>query len=109
MPERKRDAFSMVYMTAKDEADGLRMGRELVRERLVACANVLPVRSVYRWQGDVVEEAEAVVIMKTRRSLVPRVMARARELHTYRVPCLVTYRMEGALDDYAKWMLAGTG
>ena len=65
--------FSSVYVTASSRAEALAIGKALVGERLAACANVLDgVASVYRWQGKIVEDAEAVLIVKTRAPRRPR-------------------------------------
>jgi periplasmic divalent cation tolerance protein len=94
----------MVYMTVSDEEEALRIVHNLVKEGLVACGNIFPIRSVYRWKGEVQDEREVAVIMKTRASLVERVIREVRELHTYDVPCIVAYRMETGLGSYLSWI-----
>ena len=95
---------AMVYFTAKDEADAARIARHLLDKRLIACANIFPVRSLYRWKGKVEDESEAVAICKTRRSAVKRAIAEAGRVHGYEVPCIVSYEMGSALAAYAKWI-----
>jgi periplasmic divalent cation tolerance protein len=94
----------MVYLTAPDEAGALSLVRHLVERGLAACGNVFPVRSVYRWKGEVVEEEEAVAILKTRRELVDRVVAEIRDRHPSEVPCVVSYPMGAGLPDYLAWI-----
>lgn len=95
----------MVYVTAASKDEALRIGRALVTERLVACANVMPaMHSIYQWQGTVGEAEEAVLILKTRKDLSASVMARVRALHSYDVPCAVTYDMTGGLPSYLAWI-----
>ena len=79
-----------VVVTAAD-ADWLAgFTRTLVEERLAACGHVsAPIRSVYRWEGAVHDEAEARVALHTRRSLVPAIVARTDELHPYDIPCVI--------------------
>lgn len=98
----------MVYVTASSPDEAFRIARELVERRLVACGNVFPVRSVYRWEGEVVEEGEAVAIMKTRTERVEEVIEAVRETHSYDVPCAVAYPMETGLRAYLKWIDAST-
>ena len=73
---------------SRDEAE--RLATTLVDERLAACVNlVAPLTSIYRWQGVVERAEETLLVIKTRRALVPRLTARVRELHSYDVPELI--------------------
>lgn len=96
--------YSMVYMTAGDREEAGRIVRALVEARLVACGNILPIESIYRWRGKLVEESEVAVIMKTKKDLVQRALEEIRRLHSYEVPCAVAYPMETGLDSYLAWI-----
>ena len=98
-----------VVVTAGD-ADWLAgLTRTLVEERLAACGHHLsPIRSVYRWEGVVHDEAEARVALHTRRSLVPEIVARTVELHPYEVPCVIALPLVGGNPDYLAWVTAET-
>jgi periplasmic divalent cation tolerance protein len=91
--------------TAPDAEQAARIGRALVEERLIACANLVPgLTSIYRWQGEVQQEGEVLMVMKTRRALVERLKARLPQLHPYEVPeLIVTPVMEG-LEAYCRWV-----
>ena len=83
--------------------------RTLVEERLAACGHQLAaIRSVYRWEGAVHDEAEARVALHTRRSLVPALVARTAELHPYDVPCLIALPLVGGSPAYLEWLAAET-
>jgi periplasmic divalent cation tolerance protein len=99
----------MLYVTAASKDEALRIGRSLVTERLVACANVLPgMRSIYRWQGALEEADETILVAKTRKDLAETVIARVKTLHSYDVPCAVVYDMAGGLPAYLDWIDAST-
>src|SRR5262249_24878019 len=69
----------VVLVTAPDLDAGARIGRRLVEEGLAACANLVPgVRSIYRWQGEIQDDAEVLLIVKTRASLLDALAARVR-------------------------------
>ena len=99
---------AMLYFTAKDLTDAARIARHLLDRRLIACANLVPVRSLYRWKGKVVDETEAVAICKTRRSAVRTAIAAAKKVHPYDVPCIVSYEMSTGLAAFTKWIDAET-
>lgn len=94
-----------VYATFADAAEAERIGRALVEERLAACINILaPVRSIYRWQGSVETAAEVAAILKTSDRRVDELVARLAELHSYEVPCIVTWPIDKILASYADWV-----
>jgi periplasmic divalent cation tolerance protein len=101
--------FCEVVVTAAD-ADWLAgFTRTLVEERLAACGHVIPsIRSVYRWDGAVHDEAEARVGLHTRWSLVPAIVGRTAELHPYDVPCVIALPLVGGNPAYLEWLAAGT-
>jgi len=99
---------AMLYVTARDMTDAARIARHLLDRRLIACANIFPVRSLYRWKGKVEDETEAVAICKTSRVAVKRAITEAKKVHPYEVPCIVSYAMGPELAAYGKWIDAET-
>ena len=103
------DAICEVVVTADDEGWLLELTRAMVRDRLVACGQHLtPVRSVYRWQGEIEESVETRVALHTRSSLVPAVIERVRADHPYDVPCVIALPVGQANPDYLAWVLEST-
>ncbi|MBI3446610.1 MAG: divalent-cation tolerance protein CutA [Magnetospirillum sp.] len=95
----------MIYVTAPNRGEAVALARSLVEARLVACANVLDgVTSLYWWDGKIQEEAEAVLICKTRSEQVPAVMDRVRELHSYECPCVVALPISDGNPAYLDWV-----
>lgn len=101
--------YSMVYVTVKEMNEASKIARLLVEKRLIACANMFTIRSVYPWWGKVEEGEEVAMIMKTRSSLVDDVIKEIRKVHTYEVPCIVSYKMEKGLQGYLDWIESETG
>lgn len=96
--------YGLIYITAKDEAEAKKIGKALVKERLVACVNIHPIKSIYRWKGKVQEESEAVMLVKTKAELVDRVIQRVKELHSYEVPCIVSIPIEKGYKKFLEWV-----
>lgn len=91
--------------TGDDEAAAI--GEKLVNERLAACVNIIPrIRSIYRWQGELVRNEEAVLIAKTPKPSVKRVIARIRELHSYELPSITAFCQADAEHQWQKWVTA---
>ena len=82
-----------------------RIGRMVVEERLAACINILPgVRSIYRWQGKIETSDEAAGILKTSAATADALITRIAALHSYDVPCIVTWPIDKVLASYADWV-----
>jgi len=95
----------LIYMTATNRAAAAAIARQLVEEQLIACANILDgVLSIYRWEGRIVEDHEAVMIAKTRTECAPRVIARIRELHDYTTPCAVAVAITHGDAGFLEWV-----
>ena len=103
----------IVFTTFASEADAVRVVHTLVEERLIACGNLLPgARSLYRWKGEVKDEREVVVLMKTRKQDWAALMSRLSELHPYETPECVAVRIAAGAPKYMAWLeavLAGEG
>ncbi|MBK9261530.1 MAG: divalent-cation tolerance protein CutA [Polyangiaceae bacterium] len=79
--------------------------RQLVEESLVAGGNIIaPVRSIYRWKGQICDESETVLLMETSDEAAPAMMKRVRELHPYEVPKILTFEPKEGLADYLQWV-----
>lgn len=91
---------------SRDEAE--RIATALIEERLAACVQILPVTSVYRWDGKVERAEEHVLHIKTRAALADRVEDRVCALHSYKVPELLMLPVAGGSAAYLAWMKTET-
>lgn len=99
----------MIYVTASGVEEAKKIGRALVEDRLAACANVIPtIDTIYHWQGKVVEEREAALILKTTEDKVPAVVAQVRALHSYACPCVVSLPIVDGHKAFLDWIAAET-
>jgi periplasmic divalent cation tolerance protein len=91
--------------TAPDADTAASLARALVGERLAACVNVVPgVRSFYRWEGDVQEDAEVLLIIKTQAARQEEVAARIKALHPYALPEVLVLPVVGGSVSYLDWV-----
>lgn len=97
----------VVLVTAPDVEKAAQLARTLVEEQRIACANLVPqVRSIYRWKGEVCDEAEVLLIIKTRASTFESLRARIKELHPYEVPEILQLEVGAGHQPYLEWVLA---
>jgi len=100
-----QEDYRVVLTTAGTDDQARAIARELVRRRLAACVNIVPrVSSVFRWQGEIHEDDESLLVIKTSRSLFPRVREAIRELHSYEVPEVLALAVEDGSPDYLRWL-----
>ena len=94
-----------VYAVFAGAEEAERIGRIVVEERLAACVNILgPIRSIYRWQGAIETADEAAAIFKTEQIQAEALIERVTALHSYEVPCVVSWPVDKVLRKYAEWV-----
>ena len=100
---------SLIYVTASSRDEAVKIGCQVVENRLAACANVLAgTASIYWWEGAVTEEEEVSLILKTRTDLVDRVVEKVKEIHSYDCPCVVSLPITGGNQGFLDWIDAET-
>jgi periplasmic divalent cation tolerance protein len=98
---------ALIWCPFADEDSAARVAGQLLDERLVVCANILPaVRSLYLWQGERGEAAEVAVLFKTDASALERATARLAEIHPYDTPAVLGWRADSAAKPTAEWLSA---
>jgi periplasmic divalent cation tolerance protein len=99
----------VVLVTAPTAERAAELARTLVEERLAACGNVVPgLRSIYRWEGKVVDEPEALLVLKTTRGRFEALSDRVLALHPYQVPEVIALPVEAGSAAYLDWIAAET-
>jgi periplasmic divalent cation tolerance protein len=102
--------LTLVLTTVPGEAIGERLVHQLVEERLIACANLIPgLTSVFRWEGEIRRETEFLILMKTHPDHMAELYERVQELHPYEVPELIELPVGRSLPAYCRWVAAETG
>lgn len=81
-----------------------KLAETLVKEKLAACINILPAKSVYFWADKLCPDNEALLIMKTTKAAYPKLESRIKQLHSYDVPEIVAIKAETAQADYLDWV-----
>ncbi|NJK61721.1 MAG: divalent-cation tolerance protein CutA [Synechococcaceae cyanobacterium SM2_3_1] len=97
-------ALWVVMTTVSSQEEGQQLAHHLVEERLVACAQVLPpMQSIFRWQGQVRAETEALILLKLPAEGYAHLERRLRELHPYREPEIIALEASQVSPSYLQW------
>ncbi|GAB4505998.1 MAG: divalent-cation tolerance protein CutA [Anaerolineales bacterium] len=99
----------VAFVTAASTDEATRIAQALVEERLAACVNVVaPIVSVYRWEGQVQQDAEVLLVIKTTDARLPDLIQRVKALHSYQVPEVIALPVADGSPDYLRWLLDET-
>lgn len=99
----------LVYVTVSEQAEAVRIGREVVSQRLAACANIVPkIASVYWWNGELQEDDEALLILKSRAELAAELSSVIAAIHPYDVPAISVIPLSHVHPPYYEWLLEQT-
>ena len=110
MPLRKNgrmEHYQLVTTTGSEQA-AQELANAIVTARLGACVHVMPITSVYRWDGEVTQDAEWRLVVKTTDDRLDELMAFVKEHHDYDVPQLVATKLAQGSADYLEWITSQT-
>lgn len=97
--------FIVIYCTVPNKKEGHEIAKILIKQKLVACVNIIDkVESVFSWDGAIMEEKEALLIMKTKRELFTQINHSIQKLHSYNVPEVIAMPIIEADETYLKWI-----
>ena len=95
--------YSIITATYPDKESAKRTAKLLVEQRLAACVQIFPIESVYLWQGEICDECEVMLLVKSRVALFDKIVAVIRENHSYEVPEIAQVPITDGLPEYLKW------
>jgi periplasmic divalent cation tolerance protein len=109
MSDQSGTAEIVIYITAPSEDDAAKIARSLVESRLAACVNIIKnVRSIYTWQGNIEDDSEVLMIVKTQKKHLDALSSKVKELHSYDVPEIIVLPIIAGSEDYLKWIKDST-
>ncbi len=95
----------VVFITASGMKEARVLARTLVREKHVACVNLIPkIESIYWWKGKVETTGESLLILKTTRSNMKGLVRRVKQLHSYSVPEVIALPIAAGNPEYLSWV-----
>ena len=99
------EEVQFAYVPCRDSDEARNIGRALIERRLVACVNLLPIESIYRWEDSLIEDSETVLLAKTTASNYERVREAIVELHSYELPCIAALSVQALNEEYRNWLI----
>lgn len=102
------DSDPVIILSTAGEREARGIAQALVIQHLAACVNIMPVESVYRWEGKLCEDREHLLIIKTVTSNADSVMHEIRNLHSYELPEMIVLPVSGGYHPYLQWLAEET-
>lgn len=96
-------SMTLLYITCKGEKEAKKISMHLLKKRLIACANIFPIKSMYWWKGKIVNDKENVIIAKTLEKNFKKVEYEVKRLHSYKIPCILKINTVSN-KDYERWV-----
>ena len=96
--------YGVLLTTTPNRDEAATIAKMLIEEKLAACVQLLPIESFYAWQGKTQNEAEILLLVKTRSALFERAIARIRAVHSYTVPEIVALPFTAGFAGYLDWI-----
>ncbi len=91
-------------MTSSNEEEVNNIAEHLLKKRLIACANLFPIKSIYHWNEKLVKEEEVGVFLKTRSELIDEVIKEIKKQHSYDIPCIISLPIKKGNEDFLSWI-----
>jgi len=95
---------SMIIATFPNNEIARKIAKLLVEQQLAACAQLLPIESIYRWNGEIFEEGEVMLFIKSKTDLFAEISAEIKTYHPYEVPEIIQIPISAGLPDYLRWI-----
>ena len=97
--------YTIVFITASKSKEAEKIAKSLLESKLAACINIIPkVKSYFWWEGKIDRADELLLIVKTRKPLLDKLIKKVKSLHSYTVPEIVAFPIICGNKDYLKWI-----
>ena len=96
--------YGVVLVTASSQQEGEAIAQALIEAQMAACVTLMPVHSIYTWQGQIMKEQEWQIVIKTNLAQFPRLEQKIRELHSYEVPEIIALPILAGSKPYLQWI-----
>jgi len=97
--------MELIYTVCSSSQEAKSIGKILVQEKLCACVNIIKgMESIYFWEGEIIEDNEVLLLIKTTMNHFDEISRQIKELHSYEVPCVFSLQVKNVNKDYLNWI-----
>lgn len=95
--------MAMVYITCKDKSEAKKVSMRLLKKKLIGCANIFPIESMYWWNSKIENAKEFAIIAKASKDGFDKIVRETENIHSYDVPCILNIKCE-CNAKYERWL-----
>lgn len=96
--------MNIVYVPCKNKTEAKKIAKNLISQKLAICINIIdPIESIYRWKGKIGESHESLLLIKTSQKLVDEVIVKIKNLHSYNLPDIISWKINKTTSDVKQW------
>lgn len=97
--------MQLIYTSCATRSEAEKISLSLIEKDLAACCNIIEgVTSFYKWEGEIKEGREVVILIKTTTEAAKKVETHIEKLHSYDVPCVFSIKTEKCSKKFLKWV-----
>ncbi len=97
--------YIVILITASSKKEAQRIARALLEDKLAACINIIDkIDSLFWWQGKIDESKEVLLIIKTKKALISKLIKKVKSLHSYKVPEIIALPIVAGEKKYLGWL-----
>lgn len=94
----------LIFTTFGKKPEAIKIGKLLLKQRLIACYNLFPIESAYWWKSKLVDDKEFLMILKTKEANFKKIESFIKNHHTYEVPEIVAVKTSSVSKSYMDWL-----
>lgn len=96
--------FVIIYTTTNSKKEAQKIAKTLVKEKLAACCNIFEIESVFFWKSRIEKNREWGIFIKTKETLFRKIEERIKGLHSYSLPCIISFRIQKGNKKFLEWI-----
>lgn len=101
-------SYIFLFITCPNYKSADKISETLLKKKLIACANLLPIKSKYWWKNKMEKHSEILMILKTKTGLYSPVEKEVKKLHPYDAPEIISFKINKGNKDYLNWISSVT-
>ena len=97
--------YTVIFITTANKKEAGRIARHLIKNRLAACVNIIDnIKSIFWWKGKIDKAREVLLIIKTKKRLIDKLIKKVKALHSYEVPEIIVLPIIAGNKKYLEWI-----
>lgn len=102
-------SYTVIFVTTANKKEAERIAQHLIKNRLAACVNIVDnIKSVFWWRGKIDKGKEVLLIIKTKKILIDKLIKKVKALHSYEVPEIIALPIITGNKRYLDWINEST-